>query len=128
MNVPFSEGNTEVKASLASNWLDTFAFHLRETQSRPPTRGSTQVFVSFLWLYTMILTIAYCTNLTAFLLVNKLPASIQTLEELAESNFDVLGVGIIFSKLLSESSDPNVKVGFRRPLYRANDQVCGVWP
>ncbi|XP_050714211.1 ionotropic receptor 93a-like [Eriocheir sinensis] len=108
--VPFSEDNTEVKASLASDWLGTFAFHLRETHPHPPTRGSTQVFVSFLWLYTMILTIAYGTNLTAFLLVNKLPASIQTLEELAESNFDVMGVGIIFSKLLSESSDPNVKV------------------
>lgn len=73
------------------------------------------MLISFLWLYTMILTIAYCTNLTAFLLVNKLPSSIQTLVELADSSLDVVGVGDIFKKLLLEASDPNVKVISRDP-------------
>ncbi|KAK8400201.1 hypothetical protein O3P69_003120 [Scylla paramamosain] len=104
------DGFTDARPSLASSWLDTYGLHLRETQVHPPSRGSTQVLVSFLWLYTMILTIAYCTNLIAFLLVNKLPASIQTIRELGDSNLDVVGVGDIFKKLLVEASDPNVKV------------------
>lgn len=106
----FSDGIREAGSSLSSSWLDTYRLHLRETQVRPPRRGSTQVFISFLWLYTIILTTAYCTNLIAFLLVNKLPASVQTIRELAESNLDVVGVGEIFKKLLLEASDPNVKV------------------
>lgn len=121
----FSEGNTRVESSLSSAWLDTYGLHVRENQPRPPKRGSTQVLVSFLWLYTMILTIAYCTNLTAFILVNKPPPSIQTLMELADSNLDVVGVGDIFKKLLLEASDPNVKVLF--PLNKQCVSVSGVW-
>ncbi|XP_050722808.1 glutamate receptor ionotropic, delta-2-like isoform X2 [Eriocheir sinensis] len=93
---------------LGSSWLYTVGLHLRVAQPHQPVRSGTQVFVAFLWLYTMILTIAYSTNLTAFLLVKKLPATIETLKQLAESDLKVAGVGELFMTELQEASDPNV--------------------
>lgn len=102
-----SAGDT---ARLAPSWLYTFGLHLRLAQVRLPLQPGTQVLVAFLWVYTMILTIAYSTNLTAFLLVKKLPASIETLEQLSQSTVKVAGVGELFMTELQEASDPNVKV------------------
>lgn len=96
---------------MGSSWLYTVGLHLRVAQPCQPVRPGTQVFVAFLWLYTMILTIAYSTNLTAFLLVKKLPAAIETLKQLAESDLKVAGVGELFMTELQEASDPNVNVG-----------------
>ncbi|MPC35687.1 hypothetical protein E2C01_029116 [Portunus trituberculatus] len=101
-----SAGDT---ARLAPSWLYTFGLHLREAQVRLPRQPGTQVLVAFLWVYTMIVTIAYSTNLTAFLLVKKLPASIETLEQLSQSSLKVAGVGELFMTELQEASDPNVK-------------------
>lgn len=58
---------------------------------------STRVFVMFLWLYSTILTIAYSTNLTAFLLVQKPPASIQTIAEIFDSGLEVADIGAPFN-------------------------------
>lgn len=83
----------EVKSllDLGYCWNYTFGLHFRESQSANPRMDSTRVFVLFLWLYTMILTIAYSSNLTAFLLVQKAPSSIQTLEDLYGSGLEVAG-------------------------------------
>ncbi|XP_063863963.1 glutamate receptor ionotropic, kainate 5-like isoform X2 [Scylla paramamosain] len=121
-------------ARLAPSWLYTLGLHLREAQARLPRQPGTQVLVAFLWVYTMILTIAYSTNLTAFLLVKKLPASIETLEQLSQSSLKVAGVGELFMTELQEASDPNVKECFapnnivmavqrRSPLKAKVDQV-----
>ena len=102
-----SKGEAE---RLGPSWLYTLGLHLREAQARVPLQPGTQVLVAFLWLYTMILTIVYSTNLTAFLLVKKLPATIDTIEQLSQSNVKVAGVGELFMTELQEASDPNVKV------------------
>ncbi|KAK4308281.1 hypothetical protein Pmani_020034 [Petrolisthes manimaculis] len=72
-------------AKLGFSWYYAFGLLIREPQVSVPRMNSTRVFVLFLWLYSMIITIAYSTNLTAFLLVLKVAASMETIKELYES-------------------------------------------
>lgn len=55
----------------------------------------------------MILTIAYSTNLTAFLLVQKPPPSIQTIEEIYQTGLEVAGIGA----LLKDGNEVNEILG-----------------
>ncbi|KAK3874143.1 hypothetical protein Pcinc_020903 [Petrolisthes cinctipes] len=89
----------EVKrlTELGYSWNFAFGLHFREPQDVNPRMDSTRVFVLFLWLYTMILTIVYSSNLTAFLLVQKPPTSIQTLDDLYESGLEVAGFGALIT-------------------------------
>lgn len=86
-------GDETFLTGLSESWHYSFGLHFREPQCSLPRMDSTRVFVLFLWLYTMILTIAYSTNLTAFLLVQKPPASIQTIAEIFDSGLEVAGIG-----------------------------------
>ena len=58
----------------------------------------------------MILTIAYSTNLTAFLLVRKTPKLIETIKDLYESGLEVAVIGSILVKGIASASDPNLRV------------------
>lgn len=55
---------------------------------------STRIFVLFMWLYTMILTVIYSSNLTAFLLVTRAPSSIQTMEDIYQSGRELASLGM----------------------------------
>lgn len=91
----------------------TFGVHFREPQVLAPQRNSTRVFVSFLWLYTMILTTAYCSNLTAFLTVTRQPQGVNTVRELHSSGMEVSGLGAFFKGALASAVDPYLQVGSR---------------
>ncbi|ROT78016.1 Variant Ionotropic Glutamate Receptor [Penaeus vannamei] len=54
----------------------------------------------------MIITIAYSTNLTAFLLVTKQPQSMETIRDLHASGIEVSGVGKFYGDALASASDP----------------------
>ncbi|KAG7161979.1 Ionotropic receptor 93a-like 26 [Homarus americanus] len=92
--------------TLSDCYTNTFGMHLRVTAVHLPHRASTRVLVSFLWVYTIILTIAYCTNLTAYMLVSKQPRTINTIKELHDSGLKVFGLGDLFKRELSAASDP----------------------
>ncbi|KAK3876189.1 hypothetical protein Pcinc_019010 [Petrolisthes cinctipes] len=92
-------------AGLGSSWTYTFGLHFREPQAVVPRMDSIRVFVFFLWLYTMILTVVYSTNLTAFLLVQKPPTSIQSIKDLYEARLTVAALGAVHSYALAASSD-----------------------
>ncbi|KAK3876180.1 hypothetical protein Pcinc_019001 [Petrolisthes cinctipes] len=94
---------------LSTSWQYAFGLHFREPLPFEPRMDTTRIFVLFLWLYTMILTIVYSTNLTAFLLVRKDPASIQTIKELYNSGLEVASLGEIFLSSISLASDPYLK-------------------
>ncbi|KAK3876182.1 hypothetical protein Pcinc_019003 [Petrolisthes cinctipes] len=81
-------------AKLGYSWGYSSGCHFQEPQTAEPRMDSTRIFVLFLWLYTMILSIVYSTNLTAFLLVTKTPTSIQTMEELYQSGREVASIGM----------------------------------
>ncbi|KAK3874138.1 hypothetical protein Pcinc_020898 [Petrolisthes cinctipes] len=81
-------------AKLGYSWGYSSGCHFQEPQTAEPRMDSTRIFVLFLWLYTMILSIVYSTNLTAFLLVTKAPTSIQTMEELYQSGREVASIGM----------------------------------
>lgn len=110
---------------LGSSWQYAFGLHFREPQAVEPRTDTTRVFVLFLWLYTMILTVVYSTNLTAFLLVRKAPASIQTIKDLYHSGLEVASLGEIFVSSISLASDPYLKVNAGTteyyPVYEEQD-------
>ncbi|KAK4308275.1 hypothetical protein Pmani_020028 [Petrolisthes manimaculis] len=119
---------TKYLAGLSASWHYSFGIHFREPQWSLPRMDNTRVFVLFLWLYTMILTIAYSTNLTAFLLVQKSPASIQTIDEVYDSGIQVAGIGAPLNGAKEECFMPfNIGMGLQRhsPLKRKFDEVIG---
>ncbi|XP_037783475.1 glutamate receptor ionotropic, delta-1-like [Penaeus monodon] len=99
-----NEEHSSIKSFLNAS-LYTFGLHLREPQAYLPSRRSTQVFVSFLWMYTIIIITGYCSNLTAFLTVARQPPSIDTVKELYASGLNVAGLGYFFGKALQLSSN-----------------------
>ncbi|XP_071515148.1 ionotropic receptor 21a-like [Panulirus ornatus] len=83
-----------------------FGVHFCEAHASLPRMASTQILVMFLWLYTMILTIAYSTNLRAFLIVRKPPAMMETIRDLHDSGLQVAGIGDFAKVGMASSSDP----------------------
>lgn len=103
----------EMSFSVSSSWFYSFGVHVREPLPELPGMTSTRVFITFLWIYSIILTIAYCTNLTAFLLVNRPPIAVETIQELYHSGLKVVGVGEFYKRALAAATDPYVKVRIR---------------
>ncbi|XP_045612798.2 ionotropic receptor 21a [Procambarus clarkii] len=89
--------------SLGFDTFYTLAMHCARDQRTEPQTDATRVYVLFLWLYTMILTIAYSSNLTAFLLVAKAPTGIETLKDLHDTGTEVSVVGTF------SPTDPNLQ-------------------
>ncbi|XP_071524374.1 ionotropic receptor 21a-like [Panulirus ornatus] len=98
----------EVKSlqTLSFSWYYALGLHCCEAQVTLPKMRSTRTYVSFLWLYTITLTIAYSTNLTAYLLVAKPPASMENIRDLHASGLEVSGVGKFYGDALASASDP----------------------
>ncbi|ROT74952.1 Variant Ionotropic Glutamate Receptor [Penaeus vannamei] len=95
--------------SLVYACLYMVGVHFRESQRLLPRNPSTQVLVSFMWVYAIILTTAYSSNLTAFLTVTRQPDSIETIKELRHSSLNVLGVGPLIGNLMAQSVNPDLK-------------------
>ncbi|XP_071546546.1 uncharacterized protein [Panulirus ornatus] len=99
-------GEIKILQNLSFAWYYAFGLHFCEAHRSLPRNASTQIFVQFLWLYTIILTTSYSASLKAFLLVKKQPAMINTFKELYESNLEVSGPGELLKDELAKSSDP----------------------
>ncbi|XP_071514970.1 ionotropic receptor 21a-like [Panulirus ornatus] len=101
-------GGEEIRSlqSLSFSWYYAFGMHFCEAHVSLPRMASTQILVMFLWLYTMILTIAYSSNLRAFLIVRKPPAMMETIKEVYESGLQVAADGTIYKAGIAASSDP----------------------
>lgn len=84
--------------------------HFRVPQTLLPSHASIQVLVVFLWMYSIILTTGYSSNLTAFLTVKRQPPSIETIKELRESRLNVFGVGPFFGNSMAQSENPHLRV------------------
>ncbi|XP_068202897.1 ionotropic receptor 21a-like [Palaemon carinicauda] len=95
--------------SLSYCWYYVFGMHLNEPQHQRQYMTSTQIYIGFLWLYCMLVTIAYSTNLTAFLTVKKIPRGIESIAELPNSGMHVIGVDDYYQKILKSSPDPNLR-------------------
>ncbi|XP_068201687.1 glutamate receptor ionotropic, kainate 2-like [Palaemon carinicauda] len=102
-------GEVTVLQTLSSSWYYALGIHCCETQAVLPINKSTRIFVIILWLYAMTLTIAYSTNLMAFLTVSKPPASMETIRELHASGIEVAGLGKFYGDALASASDPYLK-------------------
>ncbi|XP_063587837.1 glutamate receptor ionotropic, delta-1-like [Penaeus indicus] len=111
--------------SLLNASLYTLGLHLREPQAYLPSRRSTQVFVSFLWMYTIIIITGYCSNLTAFLTVARQPPSIDTVKQLYASGLNVAGLGYFFGKALQLSSNQYLRGLAER--YEVHTRYEDIW-
>ncbi|XP_063874183.1 ionotropic receptor 93a-like [Scylla paramamosain] len=90
--------------------LYTLAMHFRVSQTVLPLRTSLQVFVVFLWVHIIIVTVAYSANLTAFLTVERIPEGITSLKQLYDSKLFVYGIGgPFFADNMAESGNEYVR-------------------
>ncbi|KAK7078851.1 hypothetical protein SK128_026464 [Halocaridina rubra] len=91
--------------SLSYSILYVIGDLLRQPSGSLPLRTSTQIFVVFLGLACMILTIAYTSNLTAFLTVTRHPKGVETIKELYESGKMVFDLNPFFQRYMSGSEN-----------------------
>ncbi|KAK3881200.1 hypothetical protein Pcinc_014330, partial [Petrolisthes cinctipes] len=99
-------GETINLQSMMYVWIYSVGMHCREPQALMPRRHTTRLLVSFLWLYTIIITVAYSSNLTAFLTVTRQPQGMETVRELHASKMEVSGLGTFFKGALASAVDP----------------------
>ncbi|KAK4328542.1 hypothetical protein Pmani_001019 [Petrolisthes manimaculis] len=99
-------GETINLQSMMYVWFYSVGMHCREPQALMPRRDTTRLLVSFLWLYTIIITVAYSSNLTAFLTVTRQPQGMETVRELHTSKMEVSGLGTFFKGALASAIDP----------------------
>ncbi|XP_071518321.1 glutamate receptor U1-like [Panulirus ornatus] len=97
--------------SLSYSWYYAFGVHFCEAHDSLPRSASTQIFVLFLWLYTMILTMVYSNSLKAFLLVKKQPTMMETIQDLYESGLEVAGLTELYKYEFASSSSPYLQSG-----------------
>ncbi|XP_069195417.1 ionotropic receptor 93a-like [Procambarus clarkii] len=89
--------------SLVYASLYTWGMHFRYTLRQEPSTASLQVYVVFLGLYVIVITTGYCSNLTAFLTVERTPPGINTIKQLYSSSLTPLGLGNFFGISMAES-------------------------
>ncbi|XP_066983221.1 ionotropic receptor 21a-like [Macrobrachium rosenbergii] len=94
--------------SLLYSLYNVLGMHLN---AQHPTQYSTtmRIYIGFLSVYCMLITIAYSTNLTAFLTVEKIPRGIETIAELPDCGMHVIGVDDYFQNILRSSPDPSLR-------------------
>ncbi|XP_050740074.1 ionotropic receptor 93a-like [Eriocheir sinensis] len=95
--------------SISDSLLHILGLHFRIPQTRVPAGTTPRVLVAFLWLYVIIITTGYSSNLTAFLTVQRSPAGVETIKELYESKMTVLGLGQYFKFNMMQSANPYVQ-------------------
>ncbi|KAK3875780.1 hypothetical protein Pcinc_019359 [Petrolisthes cinctipes] len=71
-------------------------------------------------MYTIILTTAYSSNLTAFIIIHRDPPGMQTIKELYQAKVTVLGLGEYFRYNMLQSN--NIYVKYKGP-YKVVRQV-----
>ncbi|KAK8388725.1 hypothetical protein O3P69_020610 [Scylla paramamosain] len=79
--------NKPITGSLSHVWLYVMRPVLSHSLPRLPETNNQRVFIATWWLVCFIITIAYTANLIAFLTIPLYPKKLQTLKELAESNY-----------------------------------------
>ncbi|XP_037803920.1 ionotropic receptor 21a-like [Penaeus monodon] len=119
-------GEVKILQTVSFSLLYVFGMHFREPQQLMPRSTTTRIFIMFLWLYTIILTTAYNSNLTAFLTVVQAPSSMETVKELHGSGAEVSGLGGFFKGALASAVDPYLQALAER--FKAYNELNVVWP
>ncbi|XP_071522154.1 ionotropic receptor 21a-like isoform X2 [Panulirus ornatus] len=91
--------------SISTSCLYAVSVHLKEPRTQEPVRASGRVMVAFLWVYVMVLTAAYSSNLTAFLTVTRQPNAIDTFRDLHDSQLSVVGLGPYYKNIMAHSEN-----------------------
>ncbi|XP_071514593.1 ionotropic receptor 21a-like [Panulirus ornatus] len=111
--------------NLSFAWYYAFGLHFCESHEFLPRNPCTQIFVQFLWLYTMIMTISYTASLRSFLLVKKEPYMIQTIQELYESGLEVGAPSNLYKNEFAASANPYLQ-GLTR-VYKYHDALEDIY-
>ncbi|KAA0190281.1 Ionotropic receptor 122, partial [Hyalella azteca] len=74
-----------------------------------PERHSSRLLLSVVWLYVIVITVAYCSNLTALLTVTKIPPAFETIKGLYDTGLEVTSLGDFFRGALASAIDPYLK-------------------
>ncbi|KAK3889340.1 hypothetical protein Pcinc_006657 [Petrolisthes cinctipes] len=87
----------------------TLGIHFRSAQHIVPTSTTLQVLVVFMWVYVIVLTVGYSSNLTAFLTVARSPSGINTFLQLYQSSFPIFGLGPFFGNVMAASTISHIR-------------------
>ncbi|KAK4326080.1 hypothetical protein Pmani_003377 [Petrolisthes manimaculis] len=90
--------------------LYTLGIHFRSAQHTVPTSATLQVLVMFMWVYVIMLTVGYSSNLTAFLTVARSPPGVNTFLQLYQSSLTIYGLGPFFGILMAASTISHIRV------------------
>ena len=74
-----------------------------------------QIVVAFLWIYGIIITTAYSSNLTAFLTVKRLPRAFDTIRGIRESGLQLGGQGPAFDAISESQGNKDLEVSKKPP-------------
>ncbi|XP_045135701.1 glutamate receptor ionotropic, delta-2-like [Portunus trituberculatus] len=96
--------------SLSYVLLYTWGIHLREPQVGAVKGAGMRTAVLTVWVYAVVLTIAYSTNLTASLTVAKVQPAVNTFRGLRQSGQRVFAMGTFFRLGMAASENPDLKV------------------
>ncbi|KAK3889345.1 hypothetical protein Pcinc_006662 [Petrolisthes cinctipes] len=87
----------------------TLGIHFRSAQHIVPTSTTLQVLVVFMWVYVIVLTVGYSSNLTAFLTVARSPPGVNTFLQLYQSSFPIFGLGPFFGNVMAASTISHIR-------------------
>lgn len=107
--------------SVVSATVYNWGILLRVSQVVVPKGVASRVFVITLWLYAIILTTGYSSNLTAFLTVSRAPPSMNSFRELQASSRHVLGLGPFFQQSMASSGNSYLQVS-----WNTVNKYCGI--
>ncbi|KAK4327406.1 hypothetical protein Pmani_002071 [Petrolisthes manimaculis] len=62
-----------------------------------------------MWVYVIVLTVGYSTNLTAFLTVARSPPGVNTLLQLYQSSLTIFGLGPFFGNVMAASTISHIR-------------------
>ncbi|XP_050722126.1 glutamate receptor ionotropic, delta-2-like [Eriocheir sinensis] len=117
-------GEAPLLRSLSFACFYASGMHFRGSFYILPSRHSTRTFICFLWIYVIIITTAYSSNLTAFLTVTHRPQGINTIRSLYSTRMEVSGLGSFFKGALASAVDPYLQgLGERFVPYQKLDLV-----
>ncbi|XP_068223246.1 ionotropic receptor 21a-like [Palaemon carinicauda] len=96
------------RSNLQSVIFSTFyavGAHFRHPNHLLPTHASSRIFVASLWIYAILLTTGYSSNLTAFLTISRQPSSMETFKELFESRRQIHELVYFFQSQMADSEN-----------------------
>ena len=109
-------GDDVINSGIANALFANIRFLLQVASTRDPRSTSIRTFTATLWIYTLIITVAYRSMLTSLLSIPRFSKPIDTLPQLAQSDLipNMYNYGGEWVAVFKYNSDPNYVAIWKR--------------